>query len=216
MLTATPIPIARRGRRRRTARATLTPGISVCSRPGAAASGATASTITTAVTTNAPISPRRIVRAGARELATEEQRQAAADVQQRGLRARLGERAGGGAGAERRRRRRDVRERDAVEDAREHELPGGDQRRARSASRRARRSSRRRSRPGSAARAPSGTRRSPGSDLGEQVVDDLDGRVHEVQPVAERPDRGLHERDAAARGRLDERVQAAGAVICRE
>ena len=48
--------------------------------------------------------------------------------------------------------------------------------------------------------------------LGQQVVDDLHRRVDDVQPVAERPDRRLRERDATAGRRLDEPVQPAGAV----
>ena len=146
-----------------------------------------------------------------RQLATEEQRQASADVEQRRLRAGLGQGAGGGAGAEARGGRRDVRERHAVEDSGEHELPGGhqtehDQRR------------------GPAGDHDRGERdwdqqrqyrlvlALARDDLGEQVIDDLHRRVDDVEGVAEHPDSGLRERDAPARRRLDERVQAAGAA----
>jgi hypothetical protein len=47
-------------------------------------------------------------------------------------------------------------------------------------------------------------------DVSEYLVDDVRHRVREVEEVAERPDRRLHERSAAADGRLDERRQPAG------
>ncbi|MGH2877013.1 MAG: hypothetical protein ACRDLV_12250, partial [Solirubrobacteraceae bacterium] len=46
----------------------------------------------------------------------------------------------------------------------------------------------------------------------QQVVDDLDGRVDDVEQVAERPDRRLHQRQASAGRRAYEPVQAARAA----
>jgi hypothetical protein len=48
---------------------------------------------------------------------------------------------------------------------------------------------------------------------GQDVVHDLDGRVDDVQQIAEGPDGGLGERDAAPGRGLDEAEQPAGGAV---